>query len=389
MRWCSSAVHRAPRFASLVAVSALGLAVACSGGSSSGGGLSDTTNDPDLPRTDLPDAVVDLDDEFDIELATSASMPVKMAAAADGRIFYNELDSGQTRILLADGTDQATPFATEPDLVTGNERGLLGLALSPNFSVDGHVFILACVSGPDRMRVVRYEDSSGTGINRTVIIDNLPVANVHNAGDLEFLPDGTLLVSTGDVQNIALAQTDGELAGRILRYNADGSIPADNPDPTDPEWCRGFRNPFDLEVHPDSGEVFVSENGPAENDEINLARPGKNFEWGGLPMGFPQADVGSRLRLYPDVIAPTGMAVNTHPGQPAGYTNSLYLASYSFTEVRRFPLSGPFSVDFDDELVFLVFEDDSTSNLPLDVEVGPDGTIYVATFTGIWAVTPK
>ena len=74
-------------------------------------------------------------------------------------------------------------------------------------------------------------------------------------------------MSLGDTGDPALAQDPASLAGKVLRYTADGDLPADNPDPARPLWCRGLRNTFTLALHPVTGGVFGADNGPDEDDE--------------------------------------------------------------------------------------------------------------------------
>lgn len=80
-------------------------------------------------------------------------------------------------------------------------------------------------------RVVRFTDVNNLGTNQTIIINNLPVGSVHNGGNIAFGGDGKLYVSQGEVGNPANSQdtTATNRAGKILRYNKDGTIPRDNP----------------------------------------------------------------------------------------------------------------------------------------------------------------
>src|SRR5690606_28895469 len=92
----------------------------------------------------------------------------------------------------------------------------------------------------------------------------------HNAGHLAFGPDGKLYVSIGDLANSANAQDPDVRAGKILRINDDGSIPADNPfGENNAAFALGLRNSFDLAFDPASGVLFATENGTFRNDEVN------------------------------------------------------------------------------------------------------------------------
>jgi len=340
------------------------------------------------PPPAMPSEFLTLASGFAAEKVTNAAKPVKLAFAPDGRLFFTELDSGQIRI-IENGTLLAAPFATVGNLVTGNECGLLGICFSPTFSSDGYVYVMATISNgtpPHKQQIIRFTASGNTGSSPTVIVDNLPQHTVHNAGNIGFGPDSKLYCSVGDAGDVNLPQTDGSLAGRILRYEANGTAATGNPTPGNPEYCRGLRNTFDFCFHPVSGGLFGSENGPTDNDEINYLAAGKNFEWQTLPMGVPQSAIGYRVRVYVSVIAPTGIC--WHTGQQFGseFNNNLFLCSYDYAEIRRLRMSGSAFADVDSEEVFASLNNTGVDNKPLDIVMGPDGALYVSTFTAIWRI---
>lgn len=107
----------------------------------------------------------------------------------------------------------------------------------------------------------------------------------HNAGVIQFGPDGKLYVVTGDAGDKTLAQDLNSLQGKVLRLNKRGRVPDDNPFGDSLIFSYGHRNgygfTFDpLDPKPDSVEVWEVENGPTCNDEINKVRAGKNYGWG-------------------------------------------------------------------------------------------------------------
>jgi len=336
----------------------------------------------------LPGDLISLADGFAAErITTGLTAPVKLAFAPDGRLFVNELTTGNIRVIRADGSLVAAPVATVT-IVAGAERGLLGLALSPEFAVSGHLFVFASVpvggGKPDRNQVIRFTVVGDAGTNPTVILDDLPHAAIHNAGDLQFGSDGKLYVSVGDSGDGALPQADGSLAGRILRVNADGTVPGDNPDPASPEWCRGLRNSFDLAFHPTAGGLFATENGPTFGDEVNFIQRDRNYEWKDLPAGFPGARIGLRIIEWTPVIAPTGLVFQSGRSFGSEYANNLFVLGYVDADIRRLVMSGAAFTDLDDEIPFAAFEDSGVSNKPLDAVEAPDGSLWVSTFGGIW-----
>ncbi len=340
----------------------------------------------------LPPEVAWLVDGFAVEaVAQGLAAPVKMAFAPDGRLFFNELLSGNVRILSAAGTLLPTPFANVP-VAGGGERGLLGIALAPDFATSGHVFVFAATAAdsvlPERSRILRLTATGNTGLDLTVIVDSLPVSDSQNGGALAFGPDGKLYATIGDTGDPLLAQTDGALSGRVLRFNADGTIPADNPIAGDPEWCRGLRNSFDITFAPTTGGLFASENGPMANDELEFIQPGKNYGWGAVdPESIPGPEIGYRMVDWSPVIVPTGISFLAKGAFGPEYATSLFVAGYDAADLRRVVLSGAALTDVDEEIPFARWLDEGIAHRPLDIAEAPDGSLYVSTFTAIWRFT--
>ncbi len=371
------------RILSLASLTIVCLAVSCSSGSSgsSGGGGG---GGPPGPET-VPSEFTYLEPGFSAELvAGSLNMPVKMVQTPDGRILFTEL-GGQIRVIDVDGTLLTTPFATIT-VVTGGERGLLGIALSPGYNTNGYVYVVACVSGPDRQQVIRFTDVSSVGTNQTVVVDNLPIGTIHNGGDIEFMNDGAMVISIGDTGDSALAQDDLSLAGRILRYNETGTIPISNPISGSPEWCRGLRNTFDMTVHPGTNGLFGVENGPTTDDELNFLFPGKNFEWETLPPSWPSSEIGVRLYNWFVVIAPTGLTFHSGTMFGSTYQNDLFVTSYVDQQVLWMQMSGAQHTDVDAVTRFAELEVTGTDNIPLGIMEAQDGSLYFSTFTAIWRI---
>ncbi len=339
----------------------------------------------------LPAGVVSLERGFRIENVTDADTPVRLALAPDGRVFYGELLSGNVRVIASDGTLLATPYATLP-VLTGGERGLLGLCLAPDFATSGHLYVAASAAAgdghPARNRVVRF---TGTGDVATsgpdVIVDDLPIGDTQNGGAVEFGPDGMLYVTVGDTGDELLAQSDASRAGRVLRFTPDGEVPGDGPIQDSPEFARGFRNPFDITFHPSTGGLFASENGPTAHDELDFVQRGKNFEWGAEPEAIPGPVVGRRIIDWTPVIVPTGIVFHDGTGFGAEYADNLFVAGYDKGDVRRLVLSGPSYSDLDAEIPFLAFDEADFGLKPLDIQRGADGSLWVATFTAIWRIS--
>jgi glucose/arabinose dehydrogenase len=223
------------------------------------------------------------------------SLPTSAVFTPDGRLLVTE-KAGAIRI-VSGGMLLPTPAATIA--VTNNsERGLLGLALDPQFASNGLVYVYYTTSagsfqppghpfGTPKNRVSRFTMGGNTIslASEIVILDDIPSdAGNHNAGGVAFGPDGKLYISTGDGGSTpSQAQQLGNLAGKILRLNHDGTIPSDNPFVSTTGargeiWCYGLRNPWRF-AWDEAGRLFIGDVGSNVFEEINLGLAGANYGW--------------------------------------------------------------------------------------------------------------
>jgi glucose/arabinose dehydrogenase len=247
----------------LLPLSFLAFAVAC--------------NDADATDEAAPAAAVD----FDVETVVSGlDTPWELVFLPDDRMLVTERP-GQVR-LIEDGQLRAEPMTVEGlTALEIGEGGLLGMTLDPAFSQNSWVYLYYTYGDGNviRNRVVRYTLDGDRLTDRQVIVDALPGARVHNGGRIAFGPDGMLYVTAGDAADQSLAQDRDSLAGSILRYNSDGSIPADNPFPGSPIYVYGLRNPQGLAWEPGTGRLYATDHGPSARDEVNQIVPGANYGW--------------------------------------------------------------------------------------------------------------
>jgi glucose/arabinose dehydrogenase len=272
-----------------------------------------------------------------------------MATAPDGRIFVNELNTGNIRVVTPTATLpwllQAAPFA-HLDVETGSEKGLLGIAVDPNFIVNHYVYVYYTASGPIN-RVVRYTATTSGGDTvatpglPSVIVDNLPAANGHNGGIIHFGPDGMLYIFVGENEVADDAQDLNSRRGKILRFTPDGTIPSDNPFPSSAIYSYGHRNSFGFTFHPHTNDLWETENGATDNDQINRIIAGGNYGWP-LCTGI----CGDPLWIDPIItftptIAPTGIvAIREDSVYPAQYHNNLLFADFNGGTLHRIVLGG-------------------------------------------------
>jgi len=314
---------------------------------------------------------------------SNANFPVTMAFAPDGRLFYNELRTGQVRV-VQNGQLQSQPFATLA-VDTNGERGLLGLAIDPNFAVNHFVYVYYSDPGGFH-RLVRFTESSGVGTNQTTIV-NIPRSNSnHNGGNIGFGRDGKLYVSVGDCGSPADSQNNAEFCGKILRFNSNGTIASDNPfGATSPAFNLGLRNSFDFTFHPASGAIYASENGPNCDDEINRVVAGGNYGWRpNYPCGDTDPQFVAPLRRFNPVIAPTGIAFYTGTVFPQ-FRDGLFLVDFNNGRVQRFTVNEAMQGQITQSEIVVT----GGFGQLLDVVQGPDGFLYFSSTTAILRIVPQ
>lgn len=160
------------------------------------------------------------------------------------------------------------------------ESGLLGLALHPDFTNTPEVF-LAYTFGTFsniRERLVKYTYNGSSLVSPVILIDSIVGNTTHDGARLIFLPDTTLLMTTGDAQNTTLPQNLNSLSGKVLRLKTDGSIPTDNPFTNSYVYSLGHRNAQGMLLHP-NGKVYLSEHGASTDDEFQILYAGRNYGW--------------------------------------------------------------------------------------------------------------
>ena len=219
-------------------------------------------------------------------VAENLTIPWDVVFLPEGDLVVSER-SGQLVIKGADGAIKQLP---QPALHQG-EGGLLGLVLHPEFEDNRFIYLYLTIGQAGRSvnRVVRYRLVDYELVDEKIIIDNLPGSRFHNGGRLVFGPpeaclDGIgcyLYIATGDASEPALAQDTSSLAGKILRLDDDGVVPADNPFGNS-VYSYGHRNPQGL-AFDQQGRLWSTEHGrsglKSGLDEINLIRVGANYGW--------------------------------------------------------------------------------------------------------------
>jgi len=211
---------------------------------------------------------------------SALDFPAAFTATPDGsRILFGERFTGRIK-WLNPATGTSTPFFTVPSVATEGFQGLLGLALHPSYPSDARVWAFATrtVSGTATNQLLRIR-ADGSGFT---VLRSLPTTELRNGGRIMFGPDGKLYVVVGDGDSPSKAQNLASLAGKVLRLNPDGTVPSDNPRAGSPIIGYGIRNSFGFAFDPQQGSIWLTDNGPHCNDELNLVARLKlrNYGWG-------------------------------------------------------------------------------------------------------------
>lgn len=344
----------------------------------------------DGAHVSLPNAEARVMYNFTVQQAPSGNLqlqpvlsglnfPVSVVQASDGRIFYNERLTGRVRVINPNWQLDPTVFCSV-SVQTAGEQGLLGLALDPNFDSNQTLYVYYTASGGTN-RVSRLVRQASGSCTETVILPGLPTSGNHNGGIITFGPDGKLYVVIGDAEVPSNAQNPDSLAGKILRVNTDGSAASGNPFSSSANaqkvYSLGHRNSFGLTVHPSTGQIWESENGPNNNDEVNGIVAGGNYGWPVVGGMANNPNYRNPLVAFNPVIAPTGIVgiPSGSPIYPVTYQNHLLVAEFISGTIRVVTLNGTTSVAYPGGVGGL-----------LSLMRASDGYVYASTASGIYRV---
>ncbi|MFB3081370.1 MAG: sorbosone dehydrogenase family protein, partial [Nitrosomonadaceae bacterium] len=325
------------------------------------------------------------------------------ALLPDNRIFVVHQFRGQVK-LIVNGVLNSEELLTVPDLQTSSEKGLLGIAVDPDFPNQPYIYLFHSHNSSTN-RVSRFtiegELQDPTSDNLTIdvdsqltLVDDMPAnAGNHNGGTLRFGSDQTLYISHGDDANSSLVQDLTTLNGKILRINRDGTIPSDNPSfPSEPPgkrselFCFGLRNPFRFSIDPSTDELFIGDVGSSSREEFDVSTGGENFGWPRYE-GTDDRQTGANL-IQPDPTFPI-WEYSRLPGSNSG----IALVTY---RQKNYPSDASFPPEYDGTYFYADFYHDWIRNIrpdgsggwmsvdfgngfssPVDGAIGADGSLYL------------
>lgn len=343
--------------------------------------------------------------------------PWDIAFLPDGTMLITE-KGGRVRA-AAPGETTTRVIADEiEDVDNSGQSGMLGIAVDPDFNTNRYVYIyLSSERGGSTDNRVRRWTLSADGNQLVEDRDILTgitwdSRGAHSGGRLEFGPDGYLYVTTGDVRRPTVPQDMMQMGGKVLRITRDGA-----PAPGNPNWGGnarpeiyfvGVRNSQGIAFRPGTGEPFICEHGPNENDEVTRIQSGGNGGWNpndgnGNYNGYTGALMTPTARALRDalglsedpVIIPPIYRTNASQGmcdcdflsgpQWKAWDGALLVGFLSGGRGLVLPVNNA-GDGLDGEPIRVLDEDDRLRA----IVQGPDGAMYVALDQGeIWRVTAE
>jgi aldose sugar dehydrogenase len=323
-------------------------------------------------------------------VAQSLDHPWCIAFLPDGRMLVTER-AGRLRV-IENGKLAPEPVAGVPPVYARSQGGLFDVLPARDFAQSGTIY-LSFAHGDARANATRVVSARLAGrklenVKEVFTAQPEKSTAVHYGGRMAWMNDGTLLLTLGDGFNWReRAQKLEDHFGTVVRVNADGSVPKDNPfvdkAGAKPEiWTYGHRNSQGLVVDARSGRVYQHEHGARGGDEVNLLQPGKNYGWPLATYGVDYS--GAQITPYKEYpgteqpllhwtpsIAPSGMTLYDGALFPQ-WQGDLLVSSLVERSLRRVRIRDGKVVDQETLLTEL-------STRLRDVRTGPDGALYVLT----------
>ncbi|MDP6185625.1 MAG: PQQ-dependent sugar dehydrogenase [Pseudomonadales bacterium] len=323
-------------------------------------------------------------------VAENLNFPWSIAFTPEGD-YLVAMRSGVVRRISAGG-EVSPALEGLPASYVLSQGGYFDITLDPGFTDNQRIYLSFAYGTPELngTRIVTGRLNGNRVENVTPIFTVSPLKDtaVHYGGKMLFLPDGTLVMTTGDgFEYREAAQDTFNLMGKIIRINSDGSIPADNPYASNglgnaAVWSYGHRNPQGLVLDKMSGHLYSHEHGAKGGDELNLIKPDTNYGWPAVTKGVNYSGAYvSPLRSAPGIEEPltywdpsigaSGLAIYDGDAFP-NWRGKLFIGALVDEEVRMLTLSDGRVVD--EQAMF-----SEIGARIRDVRTGPDGMLYLLT----------
>ena len=320
-------------------------------------------------------------DDYQIEVfVEDLEVPWSIVFTSLDRVLVTERP-GRLRV-IENGVLNPKPLKVFNDVESSGEEGLMGLTLDPDYENNRFIYLSYAYDNEDGMavKVVRYKDDGTSLSDEKVIIDNLPAQTYHAGCRIKFGPDSKLYVTTGDAGKRQIVPELDNLYGKILRLNADGSVPDDNPFPGSPVWSYGHRNPQGIAWYPGTDILYSTEHGPSGfdgpggGDEVNIIVKGGHYGWPIVSHDENEEGLIAPVLVFTPAVAPSS-AMFYSGEKLKEFQNNFFFGCLRGRGIMRVIL------DENDPTKVLSFE-----KLPevdfgriRDVVQGPDEAIYFGT----------
>ena len=332
-------------------------------------------------------------------MAEGLNEPWAIAVLPDGRFAVTQ-KSGDMVLVSGDGT-VSRPVTGFPAVESSSQGGLLDILPAPDFQNSRRLyFTLSELTDEGALTALgqgRLSEDESEIEDFTIMYRAIPYygGSNHYGSRLDFDQEGNLIMTTGDRQSREtrdMAQGLDNGLGKILRITTEGQPAEGNPFLDDAEalpeiYSYGHRNVQGVAVHPETGEIWISEMGPQGGDELNHIKAGLNYGWPVISYGeeYGGAPIGDRIavmdgmeqpRYYWDpVVAPAGMVFYEGDVIPE-WENSLFIAALRGQHILRLVLDDQ---DVIGEERLLVDERERFR----DITEGADGALYAITDSGL------
>lgn len=352
--------------------------------------------------------------------------PYSIAPLPDGRILLTEKTRGLS-IISTDGKQseliQGTPKVYDDSFKAGDgilqgSGWMLDVAIHPNYQENGWIYLSysdRCSNCNDESRqtkqdvsmcaLVRGQIKNGEWVNQETIWKAdlkaySSTASPTIGGRICFDDQGHVFLSVGGIKYIPVPPGNIESYagiqnlslpyGKIFRMLDNGKIPSDNPFVTTPNalktiWTYGHRSPQGLEIEPLTGQLWGTEMGPRGGDEVNLLLPGRNYGWPlyskGLNYDGTEVDYGKYLDIEFNLADIEQPVIDLTPAPTVSsfifyngavfpqWKGNLIVGTLKARELYRIEVKGN----------KVIYKETLLKNLARirDIEVGPEGNIYI------------
>jgi glucose/arabinose dehydrogenase len=329
-----------------------------------------------------------------LELATDLDVPWDMVLGPDGWVWFTEALGRVSRMDPDNGTVEL--IYTIPDVhLYGFTAGLHSMAFHPDFANQPYVYLHYLISNTQSVVKRFYYDAdlnTFTTESEHLLGLTLAAGPSHNGSRMIIDDQGMFLLCIGETMSASTSAQDPATShGKVLRFDPEGGIPADNPTSGSYVYNWGHRNPQGMVKAP-NGIIYNSAHGEANDDEVNIILPNRNYGWPtvrGLcntPTEITYCEMNDVVEpiheFTAEVVAPCGMDYFDSPTIP-GWQNSLLVATLRGRELHQLQLNA-----MGDQVVSEQIYLTDTYGRLRDVLVHPDGRVFICTSNHDWSGTP-